>query len=187
MLVSTTPEHTPQADALTTKNYMQPNSVMKGVFPATLMWDNIVSHLEKTLKCSRHRHHFRSYYNCFSGSKAVKCLVIYLRIVMQRSITKKQAQALCEQLLITDVIENVSCKNKDVRTFKESRLYRFTGYHFWEDLKNSQESIWVRHTHTHTHTHTLTHTFHASFYLCSTTGWTGNKLQSAIFPTTKVL
>ena len=30
MLVSATPKHTPQADALTTKNYMQPNSVMKG-------------------------------------------------------------------------------------------------------------------------------------------------------------
>ena len=45
MLVSDTP-NTPQADAYTTKNSMQPSSVMKEVFPATLMWDNIVSHLQ---------------------------------------------------------------------------------------------------------------------------------------------
>lgn len=99
-------------------------------FQATLLWERIVSHLERTVKPGRHSYALRSYDNCFPGHKAVDCLMTYMNSVLPKSVKKSQARLLGQKLLLTKVIEDARKKEKTV--FRESRLYRFTGMHFWD-------------------------------------------------------
>lgn len=108
-------------------------------FQATLLWERIVSHLERTVKPSRHSYALRSYDNCFPGHKVVDCLMVYMNSVLPKSVKKSQARLLGQKLLLTKVIEDARKKEKTV--FRESRLYRFTGVHFWDpprDLHGSR-------------------------------------------------
>lgn len=110
-------------------------------FQATLLWERIVSHLERTVKPSRHSYALRSYDNCFPGHKVVDCLLVYMNSVLPKSVKKSQARLLGQKLLLTKVIEDARKKEKTV--FRESRLYRFTGIHFWHpprDLHGSRTS-----------------------------------------------
>lgn len=100
-----------------------------GQFEATLLWDNIVNHLETSMKCGRHTRALRSFANCFHGSAAVDSLLAYLCIIMAKNIKREQVQILCQKLLSTGVMEDVRNKEKDA--FRESRLYRLTRNHFW--------------------------------------------------------
>ena len=99
-------------------------------FQATLLWERIVSHLERTVKSGRHTYALRSYDNCFPGHKVVDCLMGYMNSVLPKSVKKSQARLLGQKLLLTRVIEDARKKEKTV--FRESRLYRFTGIHFWD-------------------------------------------------------
>ena len=99
-------------------------------FQATLLWERIVSHLERTVKPGRHSFALRSYDNCFPGHKAVDCLMGYMNSVLPKSVKKNQARLLGQKLLLTRVIEDA--RNKDKTVFREGRLYRFTDIHFWE-------------------------------------------------------
>ena len=99
-------------------------------FQATLLWERIVLHLERTVKPGRHSYTLRSYDNCFPGHKAVDCLMGYMNSVLPKSVKKNQARLLGQKLLLTRVIEDA--RNKDKTVFREGRLYRFTGIHFWE-------------------------------------------------------
>ena len=101
-------------------------------FQATLLWERIVSHLERTVKPSRHSYalSMKSYDNCFPGHKVVDCLMVYMNSVLPKSVKKSQARLLGQKLLLTKVIEDARKKEKTV--FRESRLYRFTGVHFWD-------------------------------------------------------
>ena len=99
------------------------------LFKATLLWDKIVAHLEKSIKCGRHTQALRSYSNCFQGSKAVDCLLPHLNSVLPKTVRRHQVQTLCNKLVSTGVIEDVRDKDKGV--FREGRLYRLTKNHFW--------------------------------------------------------
>ncbi|CAI8043443.1 hypothetical protein GBAR_LOCUS24088, partial [Geodia barretti] len=99
-------------------------------FQATLLWERIVSHLERSVKPGRHSYTLRSYENCFPGHKVVDCLMGYMNSVLPKSVKKSQARLLGQKLLLTRVIEDARKKEKTV--FRESRLYRFTGIHFWD-------------------------------------------------------
>ena len=99
-------------------------------FQATLLWERIVSHLERSVKPGRHTFALRSYDNCFPGHKVVDCLMGYMNSVLPKSVKKSQARLLGQKLLLTRVIEDARKKEKTV--FRESRLYRFTGIHFWD-------------------------------------------------------
>lgn len=99
-----------------------------GQFEATLLWENIVGHLE-AMKCGRHTRALRSFTNCFHGSAAVDSLLAHLSIIMAKVIKREQVQILCQKLLGTGVMEDVRNKEKDV--FRESRLYKLTRNHFW--------------------------------------------------------
>ena len=108
-------------------------------FQATLLWERIVSHLEKNVKCGRHSYALRSYDNCFPGHKAVDCLMTYMNSVLPKSVKKSQARLLGQKLLLTRVIEDARKKEKTV--FRESRLYRFTGIHFWDPPRDMHGSL----------------------------------------------
>ena len=108
-------------------------------FQATLLWERIVSHLEKNVKCGRHSYALRSYDNCFPGHKAVDCLTAYMNSVLPKSVKKSQARLLGQKLLLTRVIEDARKKEKTV--FRESRLYRFTGIHFWDPPRDMHGSF----------------------------------------------
>lgn len=97
-------------------------------FKATMIWEKIVIHLERTVKSGRHTLGLRTFDNCFHGSKAVDSLVVYLNTILPKTIKRNQAIVLCEKLLETGVIEQV----KEKQEFREKGLYRFTHSHFWE-------------------------------------------------------
>lgn len=105
------------------------NFVDGDLFKATLLWDKIVTHLETSVKCGRHTQALRSYANCFQGSKAVDCLLVYLNSVLSKTVQRHQVQTLCNKLVLTGVVEDVKDKEKGV--FREGRLYRLTKNHFW--------------------------------------------------------
>ena len=107
----------------------------EGPFQATLLWERIVSHLEKSIKCGRHTQSLRSYANCFQGSKAVDCLLTHLQKVLPKTVKRHQVQTLCQKLVLTGVIEDVRDKDKGV-DFREGRLYRLTRNHFWDSTEN---------------------------------------------------
>ena len=99
-------------------------------FGATLLWEKIVMHLERSVKSRRRSQRLRTFEDCFPGSKAVECLTDYLNTILPKTIKRSQVRTLCQKLLLTGVIEDV--KNKEKSVFQEGRLYRFTGFHFWE-------------------------------------------------------
>ncbi len=98
-------------------------------FDATLLWENIVNHLESSMKCGRHTQALRSFANCFYGSAAVDCLLPFLCTLLSKVVKREQVQTLCSKLIITGVMEDV--RSKDREPFRESRLYRLTHNHFW--------------------------------------------------------
>lgn len=100
-----------------------------GQFEATLLWENIVNHLETSMKCGRHTQALRSFANCFHGSAAVDCLLAHLSVVMAKTVKREQVQILCQKLMSTGVLEDV--RNRERDGFRESRLYRLTRNHFW--------------------------------------------------------
>ena len=106
------------------------------VFHATLLWERIVSHLERHVKPGRHSYGLRSYENCFPGHKVVDTLMGYLNTVLPRAVKKTQARLLGQKLMLTGVI--VDARNKDKSMFRENRLYRFTGSHFWDPPRETQ-------------------------------------------------
>ena len=101
-----------------------------GAFQATQLWEKIVMHLERSVKSRRRIRKLRTFEDCFPGSKAVECLTDYLNTILPKTIKRSQVQTLCQKLLLTGVIEDA--KNKEKTVFHEGRLYRFTGFHFWE-------------------------------------------------------
>ena len=101
-----------------------------GAFQATLLWEKIVMHLERSVKSRRRIRRLRTFEDCFPGSKAVECLTDYLNTILPKTIKQSQVRTLCQKLLLTGVIEDVKSKEKSV--FQDGRLYRFTGFHFWE-------------------------------------------------------
>ena len=98
-------------------------------FRATLLWEKIVIHLERTVKCGRRTQGLRTFDDCFMGSKAVDCLTSYLNTILPKTIKRSQVRVLCQRLQLTGVIEDVRSSEKTV--FREGRLYRFTRNHFW--------------------------------------------------------
>ena len=111
---------------------MPPSSQDTDTFKATLLWEKIVLHLERSVKCGRRSQGLRVFDDCFPGSKAVECLTIYLNTILPKTVKREQVRVLCQKLLLTEVIEDV--RNKEKMVFRESRLYRFTRNHFWEPL-----------------------------------------------------
>ena len=110
------------------------------VFPATLTYSKIVSHLEANLKCGRHHYHLLRFNNCFFGRSLVNCLLAYCIASLKSCISQEKAHGMCERLLGYGVIENVSHRNHQERegmVFKDGRLYRFTGRHFWEEKSST--------------------------------------------------
>ena len=105
-------------------------------FRATMLWEKIVIHLERTVKSGRHTLGLRTFDNCFHGSKAVDSLVVYLNTILPKTIKRNQAIVLCEKLLETGVIQQV----KEKQEFREKGLYRFTHSHFWETPSGSCDS-----------------------------------------------
>lgn len=103
----------------------------ESIFKATLLWEKIVTHLEKNIKCGRHTQSLRSYTNCFQGSKAVDCLLSYLNTVLPKTVKRHQVQTLCQKLVHTGVMEDV--KDREKGFFREGRLFRLTKNHFWTD------------------------------------------------------
>jgi len=99
-------------------------------FHATLLWEKIVMHLERSVKSGRRTQGWRTFENCFPGSKAVECLTAYLNTIVPQNVKRSQVRTLCQKLLLTGVLEDV--KNREMSRFRESRLYRFTKRHFWE-------------------------------------------------------
>ena len=99
------------------------------VFRATLLWEKIVIHLERTVKRGRRTQGLRTFEDCFMGSKAVDCLTAYLNTILPKTTKRSQVRVLCQRLQLTGVIEDVRSNEKTV--FREGRLYRFTGNHFW--------------------------------------------------------
>lgn len=97
-------------------------------FQATLLWEKIVLHLERTVKSSRHTLGLRTFENCFHGSKAVDCLVLYLNTILPKTIQRSQAVVLCQKLLESGVMQQIKGKKE----FCEKGLHRFTYNHFWE-------------------------------------------------------
>ena len=105
-------------------------------FPATIMYAKIVSHLEKSLEPGRHFHRLQRFSNCFFGHSMVDCLLTYCLTTLHSSIKREKAVEMCRRMLGHGVIENVSHRRQQDRegvVFKGSRLYRFTGNHFWEE------------------------------------------------------
>ena len=105
-------------------------------FKATLLWDKIVVHLERSIKCGKHTHGLRIYDNCFQGSKAVHNLTTYLNSILPKTIKKDQVLVLCQKLLDSDVLQDVREQEKSM--FRECRLYRFTKNHFWQTSSGSE-------------------------------------------------
>ena len=104
-------------------------------FGATLLWEKIVTHLERNVKCGRHARGLRTFGTCFLGSKAVECLSAYLNTILPKTTNREQVSILCQKLLVTGVMEEV--RSKDETVFRENKLYRFTGYHFWHSTESS--------------------------------------------------
>ena len=105
----------------------------EGMFKATALWEKIIAHLEKSVKCGRHTQSLRTYTNCFQGSKAVDCLLSHLNVILpaKKTVKRNQVQVLCQKLALMGVIEDVKEKEKCV--FREGRLYRLTRNHFWSN------------------------------------------------------
>lgn len=104
-------------------------------FPATIMYAKIISHLEDNLVSGRHFYHLQRFNNCFCGHSMVNCLLAYCIKSLNSCITKEKAIEMCRRMLSRGVIENVSHKKQqetEGMVFKGSRLYRFTGNHFWD-------------------------------------------------------
>lgn len=114
----------------------------EGAFGATLLWEKIVTHLERSVKSGRHSQGLRTFVGCFLGAKAVECCSAYLNTVLPRTTKREQVCVLCQKLLLTGVLEDVKSKSKT--EFREDRLYRFTRYHFWESAESSTSSQEVR-------------------------------------------
>ena len=116
----------------------------EGLFKATLLWDSIVNHLEQSIKSGRHTQSLRSYADCFHGSKAVDCLLVYLNTISSKIVKRSQIEILCQKLALTGVIEDV--KDKDKGVFREGRLYRLTRNHFWmnplEEVSHCETNWW---------------------------------------------
>ena len=110
-------------------------------FRATLLWEKIVIHLERTVKCGRRTQGLRTFDDCFLGSKAVDCLTAYLNTILPKTIKRSQVRVLCQRLQLTGVIEDVKSSEKTV--FREGRLYRFTGNHFWQADVDGQVDLWL--------------------------------------------
>ncbi len=109
---------------------------MSEPFQATLLWERIVAHMERTVKTGRHIIALRSHDNCFHGSKAVDCLVPYLNTILPKPVKRTQALVLCTKLFETGVIASV----KEKPGFREKGLYRFTRNHFWTTPPTSSDS-----------------------------------------------
>ena len=121
-----------------------PDKFSSAAFPATLMYAKIVSHLENNLQSTRHFYHLQKFNNCFCGQSMVNCLMSYCVASLQTCITKEKATEMCKRLLTHGVIENVSHKKQQETegiVFKCSRLYRFTGNHFWEEIIPTESEI----------------------------------------------
>lgn len=106
----------------------------EGMFKATALWEKIIAHLEKSIKCGRHTQSLRTYTNCFQGSKAVDCLLSHLNVILpaKKTVKRHQVQVLCQKLALMGVIEDV--KEKEIKcVFREGRLYRLTRNHFWSN------------------------------------------------------
>ena len=109
-------------------------------FPATIMYAEIVSHLESSLEPGRHFYRLQRFNECFCGSSMVDCLLAYCLKNLNSRMKKEKATEMCRRLLSHGVIENVShTKQQEAEgiVFKGSRLYRFTGNHFWEENMTS--------------------------------------------------
>lgn len=117
------------------------HNASEGAFGATLLWEKIVTHLERSVKSGRHSQGLRTFAGCFLGAKAVECLSAYLNSTLPRTTKREQVCVLCKKLLLTGVLEDV--RNKDKTEFREDRLYRFTRYHFWESTGSiSSKEVW---------------------------------------------
>ena len=131
-------------------------------FPATLAYSKIVSHLEANLKCGCHHYHLLRFNNCFFGRSLVNCLLAYCIATLKSCISQEKTHGMCERLLAYGVIENVSHKNHQERegmVFKDGRLYRFTGRHFWEEKSSTCGSSLVC-------TYMYMYLTHWSLYIC---------------------
>ena len=126
-------------------------------FKATLLWEKIVIHLERSVKRGKRSQGLRTFQNCFPGSKAVDCLTVYLNTILPKTVKRSQVQVLCQKLLLTSVIEDVRSKEKTV--FREGRLYRFTGNHFWEEghVSSSQDEVVSTSRDSYCHCTTVSH------------------------------
>ncbi len=107
------------------------------VFRATVLWEKIVLHLERSVKRGLRSQGLRIFGNCFPGYKAVDCLVVYLNTIIPKTVQRSQVLILCDKLLMTGVMEGV--RSKDNSEFRENNLYRFTGKHFWESETPSSQ------------------------------------------------
>ena len=115
-------------------------------FPATIMYGKIVLHLENTLEPGRHFHRMQRFGDCFCGTSMVDCLLGYCHTVLKSSIKREKAVEMCRRMLSHGVIENVSHRrqqDKEGMVFKGSRLYRFTGSHFWEEYSITSELVCI--------------------------------------------
>ena len=108
------------------------------------MYAKIVSHLENNLEPGRHFHRLQRFNDCFCGHSMVECLLAYCLTTLNSCIKREKATEMCRRLLGHGVIENVSHRKQqetEGMVFKDSRLYRFTGNHFWEESSITSELV----------------------------------------------
>ncbi|XP_017562247.1 DEP domain-containing protein 7 isoform X2 [Pygocentrus nattereri] len=105
-------------------------------FQCSIIWSNIIAHLQAEVKVKRRRHYLKSHSNCFLGSDAVSVIEAYInqnKILGDINATRAKVVRVCQALLDCKVFEAVACKafgkeNKlSVFQDSDSSLYRFLG------------------------------------------------------------
>ncbi|XP_072529899.1 DEP domain-containing protein 7 [Salminus brasiliensis] len=103
-------------------------------FQSTVLWSNIIAHLQAEVKVKRRRHYLKSHSNCFLGADAVNVIQAYInqnKILGDVDVPRAKVVRVCQALLDCKVFEAVACKafgkESKLSTFQDSdsSLYRF--------------------------------------------------------------
>uniref|UniRef100_A0A4W4GHT5 DEP domain-containing protein 7 n=1 Tax=Electrophorus electricus TaxID=8005 RepID=A0A4W4GHT5_ELEEL len=103
-------------------------------FQSSVIWRQIISHLQAEVKVKRRRHYLKSHSNCFLGSDAVNVIHGYInqnKILGNMEVPRAKVVRVCQALLDCRVFEAVASrtfgKESKLRVFQDSdgSLYRF--------------------------------------------------------------
>ncbi|XP_066525241.1 DEP domain-containing protein 7 isoform X2 [Hoplias malabaricus] len=103
-------------------------------FQSSVLWSNIIAHLQAEVKVKRRRHYLKSHSNCFLGSDAVNVIQDYInqnKILGDVDVPRAKVVRVCQALLDCKVFGAVACKSfgkeSKLSVFQDSdsSLYRF--------------------------------------------------------------